>query len=190
MKKFIKILLIVVLVFLILYFVLIKVVKIQDRVITLFYKKEYSEYVEKYSNQYDVDADLIYSIIKNESKYDSEAISTCEAKGLMQIMDNTVKDIANGIDELEYESIDIFDPETNIHLGVDYLSSLLAKYGNVPLAIAAYNAGIGNVDKWIESGIINKDGSNIENIPFKETNLYVRKVLRDYEIFNKMLVAK
>lgn len=184
MKKIIKTLLIIALVILALYFILIKIVKVQDKVINLFYKKEYSEYVEKYSLQYDIEPNLIYSIIKNESKYDANAVSTCEAKGLMQIMDNTVKDIANGIEELDYNELDIFDPETNIHLGVNYISELLHRYGNISVAVAAYNAGIGNVERWIENGIIKKDGSDIENIPFKETNLYVRKVLRDYKIFS------
>ena len=54
------------------------------------------------------------------------------------------------------------------------------------LAIAAYNAGIGNVKKWINDGIINEDGSNLENIPYKETNNYVRKVLRDKKIYKNL----
>lgn len=186
MKKIIRTILIILLVLLVLYIVLFKIVKVQDRILVFLYKKEYNEYVEKYSIQYGVDENLVYSIIKNESKFDSNAVSTSEAKGLMQIMDNTVKDIANGIDEMEYDNIDIFDPETNIHLGVNYLSELLEKYGNVPLAVAAYNAGIGNVDKWIQNGVLDENGTDIENIPFKETNLYVRKVLRDYEIFSLM----
>ena len=52
--------------------------------------------------------------------------------------------------------------------------------------MCAYNAGMGNVEKWIESGIIKKDGSDIENIPFKETNHYVRKILRDYQIYQDL----
>lgn len=184
MKKIIRIILVILLVLLVLYITLFKIVKIQDKLLVFLYKKEYNEYVEKYSTQYGVDENLVYSIIKNESKFNSNAVSTSDAKGLMQIMDNTVKDIANGIDEMEYDDIDIFDPETNIHLGVNYLSELLEKYDNVSLAVAAYNAGIGNVDKWIQNGVLDKNGTNIENIPFKETNLYVRKVLRDYKIFS------
>ena len=60
------------------------------------------------------------------------------------------------------------------------------KYKNKELAVAAYNAGIGTVDTWIEKGIIKQDGSDIENIPFKETNNYVRKILKNYEIYNKL----
>ena len=187
MKRNVRNLIIILLIILFIFFILFKVIKIQDKILAIFYKKEYSEYVEKYAKEYGVDENLIYSIIKNESKYDANAVSSSEAKGLMQIMDNTVKDIVNGIEELEYNTINIFDPETNIHLGTNYISELLRKYNNVvPIAVAAYNAGIGNVDKWIENGTIKEDGSNIENIPFKETNIYVRKVLRDYKIFKEL----
>ncbi len=63
---------------------------------------------------------------------------------------------------------------------------LLEKYNNYPVALAAYNAGIGNVDEWIQKGIIKKDGSDIENIPYKETNNYVRKIVRDYRIYQDL----
>ena len=63
---------------------------------------------------------------------------------------------------------------------------LLEKYKNTEIAIAAYNAGIGTVDKWIEKGIIKPDGSDIENIPYKETNNYVRKTLRNYKIYQDL----
>ena len=56
----------------------------------------------------------------------------------------------------------------------------------VEIALAAYNAGIGTVDNWLEKEIIKKDGSDIENIPYKETNNYVRKILRDYKIYEKL----
>ena len=57
--------------------------------------------------------------------------------------------------------------------------------GNYHLSLAAYNAGIGNVQKWTENGIIKPDGSDIENIPYKETNNYVRKVLKNYRIYKE-----
>ena len=56
----------------------------------------------------------------------------------------------------------------------------------IEIALAAYNAGIGTVDNWLEKEIIKKDGSDIENIPYKETNNYVRKILRDYKIYEKL----
>lgn len=64
---------------------------------------------------------------------------------------------------------------------------LLQKYNNeYEIALAAYNAGIGTVDEWIQKGIIKKDGTDIENIPYKETNNYVRKIIRDYKIYQEL----
>ena len=79
---------------------------------------------------------------------------------------------------------DILKADKNINIGTKYLSILLDKYNNIELALAAYNAGTGNVDNWIENNILNKDGSNIENTPFKETNNYVRIILQNYKIYN------
>ena len=64
------------------------------------------------------------------------------------------------------------------------------KYNNIGLALAAYNAGMGRVDGWIKDGILKKDGSDLENIPFKETNLYVRKILYNYEKYKKTYYKK
>ena len=58
--------------------------------------------------------------------------------------------------------------------------------GNEELALIAYNAGFGNVDKWIQDGTIKPDGSDLENVPFKETNNYVRKILRDYDVYKEI----
>ena len=62
----------------------------------------------------------------------------------------------------------------------------MEKYKNKEVALAAYNAGIGRVDNWIENDIIKEDGSNIEKIPYKETNNYVRKILRNYKIYQEL----
>ena len=157
---------------------------INKLMIKLLYKKEYSEYVSKYAQEYGVDENLIYALIKAESNFDANAISNKNAQGLMQLMYSTAKDVAkkSGI-ELTEENI--LEPETNINIGTKYISTLLEKYECVEVALAAYNAGSGNVDKWIANGTIKADGSDIENIPFKETNTYVRKIMRDYEIYSK-----
>lgn len=75
----------------------------------------------------------------------------------------------------------------NLKLGINYFNTLLDYYNqNYILAFAAYNAGLGNVQKWIQEGTIKKDGSDIENIPFKETNMYVRKVIKTYELYKRL----
>ena len=88
--------------------------------------------------------------------------------------------------EIEVSEENILNPEINIMLGVKYLSTLLERYECIEIAIAAYNAGMTSVDKGIDTEVIKPDGSDIENIPFKETNNYVRKIMRDYDIYCKM----
>ena len=162
--------------------IILVIICINKQMVKVLYKREYSEYVSKYSQKYEVEEDLIYALIKAESNFDSDAISAKNAKGLMQLMYSTAEEIAskNGI-ELTEENI--LEPEVNINIGTKYIATLLEKYNCVEIALAAYNAGSGNVDKWIKNGTIKADGSDIENIPFKETNIYVRKIMRDYEIY-------
>ena len=165
--------------------IIIVAICINKLMIKILYKKEYSEYVSKYSQEYGVEENLIYALIKAESNFEADASSLKGAQGLMQLMFSTAEDVAqkNGI-ELTDENI--LEPDININIGTKYISTLLEKYECVEIALAAYNAGSGNVDKWIKNDIIKADGSDIENIPFKETNNYVRKIMRDYKIYNEM----
>lgn len=103
----------------------------------------------------------------------------------MQLIYSTAEEIAQkiGIDLTEEN---IFEPDININIGTKYISLLIKKYNNISLALAAYNAGSGNVDNWINEGTLKQDGTNIENIPYLETNNYVRKILRDYKIYTEI----
>ena len=104
----------------------------------------------------------------------------------MQIMDNTAKEVAQN-NVMEYESgVTLYNAEKNIKIGVVYFAGLIKEFGNELVALAAYNAGSGNVTTWIKNGIIKSDGSDIENVPFKETNMYVRKIIKDYRVYQKL----
>ena len=164
--------------------IIIVAICINKLMIKTLYKKDYSEYVIKYSQKYEVDENLIYALIKAESNFKADAVSNKNAQGLMQLMFATAEEVANK-NGIELTEENILNPDININIGTKYISTLLEKYECIELAIAAYNAGIGNVDKWIEKGIIKSDGSDIENIPFKETNTYVRKIMRDYKIYSE-----
>ena len=159
------------------------------RIQKIIYKKDYEEYVQKYAQEYNVDENLIYALIKAESNFNSKAKSSKDAIGLLQLMESTAQDVCKKTD-LQISSDELseklLEPDININIGTKYLSILIQKYGNIEIAITAYNAGIGTVDTWIEKGIINADGSNVENIPYKETNNYVRKILRDYKIYTNL----
>mgnify|MGYP003197115966 CR=1 FL=1 len=185
MKNTYKVILVVI-VFIILLGVLAKVFNLEDKILKKIYPKTYEEYVEKYAKEYNVDPLLVFSIIKAESNFKKDAKSTSKAKGLMQIMDSTAKEIAKK-NNIELTDENILDPEINIEIGTIYLSQLIEKYNSVELAIAAYNAGHGNVDKWISQDTLKEDGTDAENIPFKETNMYVRKVMRDWKIYKSIL---
>jgi len=114
--------------------------------------------IQQYSRKYRLNADLVYAVIKAESNFQPKAVSSAGACGLMQLMPGTAADM--GV-------TDIFDPAQNIAGGTQYLSKMMGLFGNnVRLALAAYNAGPENVKKY--NGIP----------PFKETQNYVRRVLR------------
>ena len=160
----------------------------QDIILKKIYVIEYSEYVYKYAEENNIDPYLVFAIIKNESKFKRGIESQSGAIGLMQLMEETGIEMANEIGENVVVKEALFNPEINIKIGTKYFANLKKHYNNEKLALIAYNAGMGNVDTWIEDGIIKKDGSDLENVPFKETNNYVRKILRDYEIYRYLYV--
>ena len=81
---------------------------------------------------------------------------------------------------------DVFQPEDNIHCGCALLRLLLDQYGSLEVALAAYNAGMGNVSQWLESGDYSHDGETLHTIPYPETDANVEKVQRAYEIYRKL----
>ncbi|WP_028549247.1 lytic transglycosylase domain-containing protein [Paenibacillus sp. UNC451MF] len=131
--------------------------------------------IENASRQHGVQTSLVKAVIDKESSFNSQAVSRSGAKGLMQLMDNTSRGL--GV-------TNPFDPAQNIQGGTQYLSSLLKKYnGNRGVALAAYNAGPGRIDRL---GITNDQElkSKMHLLP-SETQAYVGKVLslqRDYEV--------
>ena len=185
-KKFIK-LLIILIILLIGYLVLFKELRIQDEFLKRMYPTQYSQYVKKYAKENNVDEYMIYAVIKAESNFNPNVKSGSNAIGLMQLLEGTAIEMSNTLDEQDITEEELYDPETNIKLGTSYYAYLLKHYkGNNVLALTAYNAGMGNVDIWIKNGVIKSDGSDIENIPYKETNNYVRKILRDYQLYIKL----
>lgn len=161
----------------------------KDKIQRIFYPKLYEEYVSMYSDEYGVDENLVFAVIKAESNFQEDAVSHKDALGLMQIMKETAEDVAKKYNiEIDFNNSEkeILNVQNNIKIGTKYLAVLLEKYKNKEVAVAAYNAGIGTVDNWIEKGIIKSDGSDIENIPYKETNNYVRKILRNYKIYQDL----
>ena len=153
---------------------------------TYVYPLEYKDEVLEYSQKYNLDPYLVFAVINAESGFDKHATSSKNARGLMQITESTAKEvneITNSVDSLDEENI--YNEDINIELGCQYLASLISRYnGNYYLAICSYNAGIGNVDKWISQGQITEElnTTNIE-LPFKETTRYLKKVIHNYKMY-------
>lgn len=145
------------------------------------YPYPHREIVEAYAEQYRVDSALVAAVIKTESKFRSEAHSHRGAVGLMQLMPDTAAWIAEQVGDASYvpHSIDALrDPQRNIWYGIWYLHSLQQEFhGNDCLALAAYNAGRGNVREWMQKYDWDYDFADISAIPYVETREYVRRVL-------------
>lgn len=163
------------------------VFKIQNIILKKIYPIKYSEYVYQYAEEYNVDPLLVFAIIKAESNFNPNVVSSSNAIGLMQLMDTTAEELARKLDITFVAKSSLYNPDLNIRLGTKYFSDLLKEYNqNTLLALTAYNAGKGTLKRWMEQGTIKEDGSDIENIPYKETNNYVRKIARDYKIYQEL----
>ena len=153
------------------------------------YPKKYSEYVERYSEEYDIDENFIYAVIKTESGFDSDARSNVGAVGLMQLMPIAFKEVRNNIEDnkgLKYS--DMYNPEYNIMYGTWYLDYLYEQFGSYELTIAAYHAGMTEVRGWLYSGVLDEDNLNLDNIPseYSDTRHYINKVINAYKEYNRL----
>lgn len=148
------------------------------------YPVNYLEEIQKYSNEYGVDPKVVLAIMRVESNFKSDATSKVNAKGLMQILPDTAKHVAKLLN-IDANSMDLNDAETNIKIGTYYIKYLMQNFSNMDTVYAAYNGGIGNVNTWLKDSKYSSDGVSLYNIPSSETKHYVNKVnkaLKAYEI--------
>ncbi len=136
----------------------------------------YSEYVETYAAQNDIDKYLVYAVIKTESGYKPDAVSNVGARGLMQIMEDTFDWIKYRLDDETTEYSDMFEPEDNIRYGCYLLGYLYDEFGNIDATMAAYHAGRGNVNEWLADPRYSSDGVHLDVIPISDTAHYVDKI--------------
>ncbi|HHX54171.1 MAG TPA: lytic transglycosylase domain-containing protein [Clostridiales bacterium] len=158
-----------------------------------FYKKEmlvrkhpiqYQEIVEKYSGEFGVPAPIVFAVIKTESSFVQDAVSTAGAIGLMQIMPETFEWLQTKTGETLDKEL-LYTADVNIRYGTFYLSWLKERFGSWKTAWAAYNAGIGRVKGWLEDTRYS-DGSELLEIPFGETKAYVERVAENAAIYEEL----
>ena len=133
---------------------------------------EHEAYIETYAKEYGVDPFLVYGIIHTESRFREDAVSPAGAMELMQVTPETGKFIADRLDMDSFTEEMLKEPETNIRMGIYYLSYLKENFSRVETQLAAYNAGPNRVADWLEDESIS-DGEVLQNIPFPETRNYV-----------------
>lgn len=151
----------------------------------IYYPKKYSEIVAETAEKFNLDEDLIYSVIHAESKFDSDAVSHAGATGLMQITDETFEWI-NSKYPPDSSQPSAFNPSDNIHAGAALLRLLIDTYGDIDVALAAYNAGMGNVGKWLDDKNYSSNGITLDNIPFPETEKYIKRVNKNYSKYKNL----
>ncbi len=148
------------------------------------YPVKYENYIYQYANLYEIDPYLVMGMIKAESNFNESAISNKQAMGLMQIMEPTAEWLSGRMELKDFSYDDICKPDLNIQMGCYYIAYLLSMYnGNTKTALAAYNAGFGNVDKWLHDEAYSKDQINLLSIPFPETRRYVTKVINNQKVY-------
>ena len=136
---------------------------------------KYGDIIAKMSEKYGVSKQTIHSVINTESHYNKNGISSAGAVGLMQIMPSTAIWISQELKMENFEVEMLLEPEINIEFGTFYLSYLLKKFEEENTAIASYNAGETIVRQWLNNEEFSQDARTLNNIPYKETNDYVRK---------------
>ena len=146
------------------------------------YPLQYDYLVRQYAYEDKVDPALVASVILVESKFDERAASQPGAHGLMQVMPDTARSLVEMglVDGSAWDAGNLTDPSTNIEFGCAYLGYLQGRLSSTEEMVAAYNAGIGSVQGWLDEGGVIPD-----DIAFAETRAYLQKVTLAYEGYQR-----
>lgn len=151
---------------------------------------EYQSLVKRAAKQQGIAPAWAYGIMRRESAFDSQIVSSANAKGLMQILPATARGVARKIGIKNHKTSDLFIPEKNARIGTAYLSQMLKRFkGNYAKATASYNAGPHRIPRWLPSKTISAP-QWIEGIPFNETRKYVRAVMSYTTIYDHKMNYK
>ena len=155
----------------------------RDNLLLLAYPEQYWEEVQTASEGYRFDPRIFLSLVREESNFNRKVVSWAGARGLSQLMPSTARGVAGWLGMSVTQS-QLNDPATNLKIGARYLESLFKRFrGNPHLSLAGYNAGEGNVDKWLaKRGNVPVD-EFVEAIPIRETREYVKRVLGTYQVY-------
>lgn len=143
--------------------------------------RRHADLIRSCAEEYGVDEELVFAVIRTESNFRADAVSSAGAVGLMQLMPSTAEFAAK---VLGAEGCDLFDPQDNVRLGTWYLRYLSERFDRLDEVLAAYNAGEGTVRRWLrEPSLLDAQG-NLARIPYAETQRYVERAKNFYFCYN------
>lgn len=147
-----------------------------------YYPYRHRAEITRRAAQYNFDPLFVAAVVRTESKFDPGATSQRGARGLMQIMPETGRWVAANLGLDGFQDDHLYEAGTNLWIGTWYLSDLRHEFGgDVILALAAYNGGRRNVSDWLASKQWNGEHQSLDQIPFRETRDFVRRVMTNYE---------
>jgi len=149
------------------------------------YPFHYRDIIFQQASRFEIDPYLIAALIYVESKWNTWAVSPKGATGLMQLMPDTAAWISEQTGG-DYQVEDLLEPELNIMLGCWYLNYLRNYFLSLTAALAAYNGGQGNVQKWLADRQWDGTFASVADIPFRETRIYMHRVAHTYSIYQKL----
>lgn len=151
------------------------------------FPKPYHQLVSRYAQEFSVDENLIYSVMKCESGFDPSATSSVPAMGLMQITEDTFDWISSKLPDGDSYTVDqLYQPEVAIYYGTFFLGYLLEEFHHEQVALSAYHAGRGITNQWLEDPQYSTDGKTLEVIPYPDTSQYVESVLGTYRVYQRL----
>ena len=151
------------------------------------YPREYEASVTDAAKETGLDPNLIYAVIRQESRFNSDAKSGAGAIGLMQLTPDTFDWLQKKeLGRASLSTASLYEPAVNIQYGSRFLAILMKKYGVLHTSLCAYNAGQGRVDGWLKDSSLSKDGKTLLSVPYHETEDYARKVEQNYKQYQEL----
>ena len=165
---------------------------VRDQVEQQFYPRKYQAFVEQWAQVYQLDPLLVYAFIRTESGFDPQATSSVDARGLMQMTEETFLWMRSKIaPEEPLTFADLYSPDTAIRFGCYYLHLCMVRYkGDVSTAAAAYHSGWGTVDQLLQMEEHSADGETLQGFPYNQMHHYVNKITACYQIYQRLYAGQ
>jgi len=162
-----------------------------DKFWRLAFPLPYRHSLEEYSRQQSLDPFLVAALIRQESEFNTKAVSPANARGLTQVLPSTARQLSRQLKIPRYSTKMLFTPDMNLKIGTYYLKALSDQLqGKWEETLASYNAGKSRVNSWTSSANYHEPAEFVESIPFSETRVYVQSVLRNAEVYRRLYGPK